>query len=75
METSIDHIDFLLEKRSTSSFHFTCENTAELKDSLESLLSISNYDLLSIKGSGSMFLKSIHFLFKMFAIFNTRDIL
>ena len=48
METGIDHIDSLLEKR--SSFHFTCEDTAELKDSLESLLPVSDYDLLSIKG-------------------------
>ena len=48
METGIDHIDSLLEKR--SSFHFTWENTAELKDSSEGLLPISNYDPLSIKG-------------------------
>ena len=48
METGIDHIDSLLEKH--SSFHFTCENTSELKDALESLLPISNYDLLSMKG-------------------------
>ena len=48
METGIAHIDSLLEKR--SSFHFTCKNTSELKDALESLLPISNNDLLNIKG-------------------------
>ena len=48
METGIAHIDALLEKR--RSFHFTSENTIELRDTLESLLPIENYDLLSIKG-------------------------
>ena len=49
METGyIDHIGSLIEKR--SSFRFTCEDNAELKDSLESLLPVSDYDLLSIKG-------------------------